>query len=357
MRQTGYYMAGADGCGRGGFSVTELVVVTAIIAVTGAMFVPVLNQVKDAAQQPACMTNQKAIVNALLLYHADYSCFPYNYANYYEIGDGGFPTSPDYRGDNQRWAMGCINPYLTGAAPGDVNLRYRDEGEFSDKYVCPSADLDAVYLNNPNDKYHACYWTSPAVRLNQGWGTLFGPGNATVGQPPGNDRNSCGFSRVYFPGICALDHDGVPSKHWRSIYFPRLGSLPSPSSTAFSGDTRDVGIGDPEVYGYPAGWWRATPGQGTSMIRGTQEAFGFDRHGGSMIVSYADGHVAPTTLAEETERMGGNESYVYSGGALIELGGPSDQGKCFQEVTRDRSGVETWGDFTRFHTLPQMIVP
>ena len=324
------------------------------------MFVPVLHQVRSAAQQPACMTNQKAIVNALLLYHADYSCFPYNYANYYETGDQGFPASPDYRGDNQRWALGCINPYLTGAASGDVNLRYREEGEFSSRYVCPSADLDAVYLANPNDKYHACYWTSSLIRLNMGWGTLFKPANAAVGQPPGNDNDSYGPSRVYFDRICGVDHEGTPVHHWRSVYFPRLGSLPSPSATAFSGDTRNVGIVNPAYpddpfMGYPAGWWRTTPGDGSSWARGIQEALGFDRHGGSMIVSYVDGHVAATTLAEEIERAGGSEAYAYSGRALIELGGPSDQGKCFQQYSINRGGNYVWGDFTRFHTLPEMI--
>ena len=68
---------------------------------------------------------------------------------------------------------------------------------FPGVYVCPSANLGAVYAYNGGYKYHACYWTNVAIRVNCGFGRLYhtwpmgSPGNPT----PMDDRHSGGQAR------------------------------------------------------------------------------------------------------------------------------------------------------------------
>ncbi|HLK58869.1 MAG TPA: response regulator [Chthonomonadaceae bacterium] len=55
-----------------GFTLIELLVVIAIIAILAAILFPVFAQARAAARKAACMSNQKQIANAMLMYFQDY---------------------------------------------------------------------------------------------------------------------------------------------------------------------------------------------------------------------------------------------------------------------------------------------
>ena len=257
------------------FTFIELLVVIGIIALMVTLLMPMLGRAKDLARQAKCMTNQRNIVNAVAAYVAENRYYPYNYAYY-----------GSYAGTDERWALGCISPYLRG---GSVYLRERNEGQFPADYICPSADLRTVYLYNPSDKYHACYWTNMCIRINRGWGGDFGDlfDSHGHGTQPGDDHNSIsgGLARI-FGRLCA----GV-GQHWRSLYNPEPSSVPLPEKTMFSGDTNDVAHPDP--YGADPGEWMIAPGWG--RVHGS---LGFRHMDNNMVVSYLDGHVRPFARSE-----------------------------------------------------------
>jgi prepilin-type N-terminal cleavage/methylation domain-containing protein/prepilin-type processing-associated H-X9-DG protein len=55
-----------------GFTLIELLVVIAVIAILAAMLFPVFAQAREKARQTACLSNQKNIATAMLLYAQDY---------------------------------------------------------------------------------------------------------------------------------------------------------------------------------------------------------------------------------------------------------------------------------------------
>jgi prepilin-type N-terminal cleavage/methylation domain-containing protein/prepilin-type processing-associated H-X9-DG protein len=57
---------------RRGFTLIELLVVTAILAILAGFLFPVFSQARESARQSTCLSNQKQIGNAVLLYAQDH---------------------------------------------------------------------------------------------------------------------------------------------------------------------------------------------------------------------------------------------------------------------------------------------
>ena len=116
---------------RFGFTLIELLVVIAIIAILAAILFPVFAQAREKARQTACLSNQKQIATALLIYAPDYDeTFP---------GWMDIPSHPLYA--NYSWAI--IVPVM------DSYLKNRQV------WHCPSAALKNATASLPgptNDK-------------------------------------------------------------------------------------------------------------------------------------------------------------------------------------------------------------
>ena len=95
-------------CGRRQFTLTELLVVVAIIAVLAALLLPTLGRVRESAARTTCMNNQRQFGAALILYASDYdSSFP-DSSVYFEDDDTPFYSLED--GSSLDDGYGGCNP-------------------------------------------------------------------------------------------------------------------------------------------------------------------------------------------------------------------------------------------------------
>jgi len=267
-------------CGRGtAFTLVELLVVIAIIALLVSMLLPTLGKVKERARTLKCVNNQKVMMGGMHQYTTQMRTYPLNYSHYGQLWINDRPVAAW-----PRWALGGLSGFVSSVTtgpggPGD--LRNLHEGEFPGVYVCPAADLDAVYAEHINDKYHACYWTNIAVRVNRGWRGAGGPlfsDYTGAGNPPGWDVDSGGEAR-YVGYMCS----GV-GRHWRSVYMPSPDWASNPSGVTFSGDTRNTDFEGSAWHDNAAGDYQMKPGWG--WFHGY---IGW-RHAGEVALSYLDGH-------------------------------------------------------------------
>ena len=330
--------------GSGAFTLVELLIVIAIIAILVTIIMPTVRSALGMARQATCSTNHRAICQALQAYHGDNDTFPYNYGDY----------APHKNGQDERWALGYLARYVGGSTTAPTCLRLLDEGEFPSAYVCPAADLDQVYGDNATDKYHACYWTNICIRANRGWGKLFNNQGRTDPEgnprPPGWDGDSGWAARITGWKICSRCHN------WRSVYNPTMQSVPVPEQTVFTGDTNNnpstVGhdsYGNEFAYygghAYRSGHWVVWPG--ADWLHGS---LGFDRHDGKLLLGYVDGSVRPTTLRYLEE----NYSRFGTTDAPTELTG--DFLIAFPETNVCSQAPPPTDNTSRIHFLPEPVV-
>jgi len=87
---------------RKGFTLIELLVVIAIIAILAAILFPVFAKAREKARQASCLSNERQLGTAILMYAQDYEELLPSYKHYLVPGDG------ETRGDG--W-FDVIEPY------------------------------------------------------------------------------------------------------------------------------------------------------------------------------------------------------------------------------------------------------
>jgi prepilin-type N-terminal cleavage/methylation domain-containing protein len=139
-----------------GFTLVELLVVVALIAIMAALLFPVFSQARESARKTRCLTNLKQISAAVLMYAADYDdTLPYDVTRWDPVPatDPCSPWNPNQRLEAKLW------PYLRNA----------------EVFGCPSANRRPVIW----DALHA-------VCTRDGWGYpdfLCFPRDTTRGKP------------------------------------------------------------------------------------------------------------------------------------------------------------------------------
>ena len=119
---------------RRGFTLVELLVVIAVVAVLAAMLLPVLSRARESARKAACQSNLRQIGTAFRLYASDY--------------DGLYPCN----GDRNLW-MGrnwrvVLQSYLPGGRMQSLPPGYSQplQVQHSDVLLCPSDERGGAGL-------------------------------------------------------------------------------------------------------------------------------------------------------------------------------------------------------------------
>jgi prepilin-type N-terminal cleavage/methylation domain-containing protein/prepilin-type processing-associated H-X9-DG protein len=163
---------------RHGFTLIELLVVIAIIAILAAILFPVFAQARDKARQASCLSNEKQIGTATMMYLQDY--------------DEMYPFAYTYTG-GYGWQE-CLEPYIKAGQRIGMNQTDR-LAKGRSIFVCPSYGAAA----RPNDP--------------QAQGTTDACPVATIGKQP-NRSYAC---NQYIFGI---EGQGVPSQTMAAVESP-----------------------------------------------------------------------------------------------------------------------------------------
>jgi len=253
---------------RKGFTLIELLVVIAIIAILAAILFPVFAQAREKARAITCVSNEKEIGLAILMYSQDYDeYFPLaqqdaNAAEIAAVGaaGGAHPTIP--------WQY-IVNPYVKNGASGST-----DNGGWEvtgGVWACP--DFPAVVAAEYGVNSFVCgdysYWGANDVNSRYGSAT-----QATLAAPA---STILAVEHGYMGADTGTTLAGGDQTAWQDARFCPWGWCMSPSAVVVRADTDD----DSQKNPYP---WA-----------GTMPRF---RHQSQCNMIFADGHVKPTRIGD-----------------------------------------------------------
>ena len=185
-----------------GFTLVELLVVIAVIAMLAALLLPALAKAKASAQSATCKNNLRQLGLALNMYVNDYDKYPGNAAMY---------SGESFQGI---WATGMnwLNPYLGGHYdPDDINSRYFSEPLIPNVFHCPAVKpryMPGLFGAPGVTSYDLSYgynelgtgWMDGKLRLGLGFAVEVSLWLAEegIGRPPG-PRNYVTPAEVHHP--------------------------------------------------------------------------------------------------------------------------------------------------------------
>jgi prepilin-type N-terminal cleavage/methylation domain-containing protein/prepilin-type processing-associated H-X9-DG protein len=159
-----------------GFTLIELLVVIAIIAILAAILFPVFAQAREKARAISCLSNEKQMGTALLMYSQDYDeTFPlWNQAawiNDIPAGDGCHDplpgvTYPYEETSADLWDAKLV-PYVKNGHPEIVSP---DKHDYSGVWHCPDGELGTKYRTYGVSYGYAFNMDSPAYCRREGGG-------------------------------------------------------------------------------------------------------------------------------------------------------------------------------------------
>jgi prepilin-type N-terminal cleavage/methylation domain-containing protein len=125
---------------RRAFTLVELLMVIAILALLAALLFPVLAQVRESGRQTACRSNLRQIGLALDLYRQDYNAFPPHLSTLY----------PAYVRDARIYVC-----------PSDPDRGLHDGNDFLEGNLYLPSGVSYDYLPNWSPAWEAGWWKPP----------------------------------------------------------------------------------------------------------------------------------------------------------------------------------------------------
>lgn len=219
------------------FTLIELLVVIAIIAILAAILFPVFAKAREKARQAACLSNQKQIGNAMMMYAQDYDeMFPC-WTDRYMPGSGLTLDLPEYYWNAK------LTPYLKSGDPG--------KNKNTGVWQCPSLGISG----------------EPAEK------------------PDGTVSYSYGYSQHFIynnPGFFPAASSGLGAAAYR---YPALPEMDAPASTIAVGESGyNARLASPDSY---QTWTRKYVNNPPAPQSYWEVP---DRHNGGSNYVFADGH-------------------------------------------------------------------
>jgi prepilin-type N-terminal cleavage/methylation domain-containing protein/prepilin-type processing-associated H-X9-DG protein len=248
------------------FTLIELLVVIAIIAILVAILFPVFAQAREKARQTSCLSNEKQISLALLMYTQDYDeCFPIS------VWWGAFNVgTPGADG----W-IASIQPYVKNLA---VFGCPSDSGAFKNAPDPAGYPWDGVYLSYVGNAYHG------------GWSGSYNYAEGPIGYEdnvqPSNfwmEQGAQTLAKMTQPAgtILIAEKFAADNIQYNPGYFPGAnGSLGFPTGDVITNDMSDFGQNAPDGTRDPT---LPYPNGPEGAIRGV--------HNGFANFAFVDGHV------------------------------------------------------------------
>jgi len=227
-----------------GFTLVELLVVIAVVAIPAALLLPVLSKAKDSANSTACKSNLRQLSIALNMYVNEYDKYP---------GNGAMYSGGQFRGV---WGTGMnwLNPYVGG--------HFDPDSSFDWFYSLPTTP---TVFNCPAEKpryFPGLFGAQGRTSYNLGYGY----NELGTGWKDGTLHLGLGFT-VDFRGHSP---NGQPLGQRN---YAKPGDLGNPSDL--------IAIGEGATWLFPNQRPDAIQGYGSVAAR----------HGGRGSMSFGDGHV------------------------------------------------------------------
>ncbi len=255
------------------FTLIELLVVIAIIAILAAVLLPVLQQAKLRGMTAACISNQKQLATAWLMYAQDNNdgC-PGNWWNH----EQDWLTY-----SNESWVSGWLGADGTGGngsgggagGPDNTNTLllvsegYASLGQYTRNpklYLCPASIVQCPVTSSGPKDYMLCRSVSM---------------NSWVGY--NTDCQGSTFSGTVIPKVSVPNYSGCVGKNFNSTTSIKAGI--SPSDLYVFMEERAESIDD--------GWFEQYVPPGVSGWAPTIPNWPTDYHNEAATIGFADGHV------------------------------------------------------------------
>jgi len=250
---------------RNGFTLIELLVVIAIVGILASILFSVFAQTKGAVKRTVCISNDKQIATAMVLYEADYNDYLPMFDPSIEVnwlGNGAWDCSIDYASGQPVGTCqnrGCLEPYV------------RDQGLNPKDRV-----LDVDYNDNilANEPVYTCPTTGQ-------WPI----GNYDIFSDKWGDRIS-NTSEFSLPSGAVFAAEGY-SPEWPGIFGTKNDGIPN--------DLPCGNYGQEEPYPCDGRWYGfygldQTPQEFADPNTGGMTRWGAP-HAGGLVLDFVDGHI------------------------------------------------------------------